>query len=118
MSGVCGPDSVAEVKPGRVLPDDKPNSVMVVAKTWFCKHEMVLPDGEASAETLEIRKLIGRGKVPYPMPVGKWSVFKSKDWKAKPDDVIVLTFHKTGTACGTLRRPFHETGTACPKLYD
>ena len=43
MSGVCGPDSVAEVKPGRVLPDDKPNSVMVVAKTWFCKHEMVLP---------------------------------------------------------------------------
>ena len=112
MSGVCGPDSVAEVKPGRVLPDDKPNSVMVVAKTWFCKHEMVLPDGEASAETLEIRKLIGRGKVPYPMPVGKWSVYKSKSWKPKTDDVIVLTFHKTGTTF--CQQICHQLRTGAP----
>ena len=112
MSGVCGPDSVAEVKPGRVLPDDKPSSVMVVLKTWFCKHEMVLPDGEASAETLEIRKLIGRGKVPYPMPVGKWSVYKSKSWKPKTDDVIVLTFHKTGTTF--CQQICHQLRTGAP----
>ena len=93
MSGVCKDDGQVAPLPGRVLPDDKPSSVMVVLKTWFCKHEIVLPDSEASPETLEMRKLIGRGKVPYPMPVGKWSVFKSKEWKPRPDDVIVLTFH-------------------------
>jgi len=55
-----------------------------------------LPEG-LQADTLKTRELIGRKSVAYPMPVGKHSITKSKEFKPRTDDVIVLTFHKTGT---------------------
>ena len=48
--------------------------------------------------TLELRKTLGgRKNVAYPLPVGAHSVTVSKAWKPRSSDVIVLTFHKTGT---------------------
>ena len=54
MSGVCKDDGQVAPLPGRVLPDDKPSSVMVVLKTWFCKHEVVLPDGSGRTQLVSM----------------------------------------------------------------
>ena len=71
-----------------------------------------LPE-ELSAATLSIRKKIGRRNVAYPMPVGAHSVTISKSFRPRTSDVVIITFHKTGTTlCQQMCHQLRTDGTS------
>jgi hypothetical protein len=91
----------------------KPYGITVFASKWTTTWTLSLTDEELDqlpetlkTATLKMRELLGgRTPVVYPMPVGAYSVTKSKDWKPRPSDVIIVTFHKTGVCVCVLHTP-------------
>jgi len=85
--------------------DIKPNMVSIWASKWSSPWIIALTDEEIDklpdslrASTKEMRTILGgRKAVVYPIPVGAYSVTASKSWKPRPTDIIITTFHKTGT---------------------
>lgn len=61
------------------------------------ERELAALDPQLAAAVRAMRDKIGRIPVHYPPLVTSYSVSRSKAWRPRPSDVIVLTFHKTGT---------------------
>ena len=85
-------------------PTVKPSYLEVQAAKWQSPWKLLLTKGELEElppqmrlATRDMRNKIGRCNVAYPLPVGGHSVTESKKWRPRPTDVIILTFHKTGT---------------------